>query len=75
MTSTLDAPTRRMPDLAQASDVAPLFDTMRAIVEHRNQHRPVPAPLLDALRERRLGTLVEAIERYNARMGAVAISA
>ena len=75
MTSTLTAPTHSATAPAADPDATPLFDTMRAVVHCRSRHRPVPGHLLDELRERRLATLVDAIERYNARMRRVAASA
>lgn len=67
MTSTLTAHAHAAAPEGSPAD-APLFDTMRALVQYRSERRPVPGHLLDDLRTRRLETLVGAIEHYNARM-------
>ena len=57
-------------------DVRPqLFDTMRAVVEHRRRYDEVPVHLLDDLRVFQLVGLADAIERYNDRVGRVRVSA
>lgn len=67
MTSTLTVPARAAAPDGSPAD-APLFDTMRALVQFRSERRPVPGHLIDLLRTRRLETLVGAIEHYNARV-------
>lgn len=65
MASTLIAPALD----ATIDDARPLlFDTMRAIVEHRRGHRAVPVHLLDELRVFQLVELADAIDRYNDRV-------
>ena len=52
-----------------------LFDTMQAVIQYRRALEPVPDRLVDELRTRHLSTLADAIERYNARVGSVMLSA
>ena len=83
MTSTLIAPAfdATIHDAAEESrrsvdDVRPkLFDTMRAIVEHRRRYHEVPVHLLDDLRVYQLVGLADAIERYNERVTRVRVIA
>ncbi len=72
MTSTLTS-SRTVRELAPERPL--LFDTMQAVIQYRRELQPVPARLIGELRDRHLGTLVEAIERYNERVDMVRMSA
>lgn len=49
-------------------DVLPLGDAMDALMAYRSSELPVPAALVNSVRAYRLGTLADAIERYNDRV-------